>query len=1429
QFSFNRITFFKIIYNLLQNSADDDILMEWKRNIIQISFNGIDESDHTLSSHMWKCILLIQSKYEDWYKYLDFKSDIQPKVSCLLQNNFFNNYETICPNLLSFNNAVVCAYFQEYDWHIYFEQYLMDLKNVFCSEAFRDNETHYNAIFAAYFSCWEFILNKLNNAGRDPEHKQKYIYKMLLTNVIDSVECLLISNKNIAIKRFASMTVNMITNWKTQCESGDNSLFYLNLLNEFWSLIFHLINELIHINDHYPDGIIELVQSLVQRNEEHVSEKLPTCLTSQQHNCVTGSANEDRLRKIALEMLQHCLRKIRKQHKKCLKHVKLIIDMFPDIEFYKSITSDCDVSKSINIFVNLISVVDKEFDTDVAEIIFKLLPFLDADEQFIFIKTHIFSIRSRELQILILESLFFNRLKIGKRREIILCEPEVRSLIINCTINYLAEYSESTKDWTQMLFLQNDYDEFLIGAGTVDDVLNIIFEPLEKEENDDLSELCGNLLSQVMPIVFTRGNASIETKSKMFLKLFNFLIEHSAEKFSTESILYKLTSCWENALSNEIIVNEETVTNCIESVTNKGFVAKLMLKNTLKVADLITRLIMGVVKDSSANEECIKKQNKLINLFFSSNDNSELQSQFRDYCLSLEILHGYVSTQEKICYNNMDCRDLYLILQRSLLNVYIVQQFYERLDVMKDKFSCNQLRALDINLRQELMNCIVLANAGESILKMNPERDTFLKMWVQELSAQISSLMYKKSNLAEMLQEMLLQNTTKPHYISYCRSLSFFVFSHQYLEFGENAAIILTEELFAYFLSRDVLTPYINFLQFQLPQLGYRSISVQNISVCAKSTNVWIKSASLCCFVANFFKSNVMEIGDRNVATQILGFIREMSEKLYTDKKAICDVAMDDHGSVIELVEYIRLLTEVIRNMPWCLKYKDWDIVIIGLSSWVPRVLNSIEKFADLKVALFTINVCRLFATFVQLIRTEKKCSSTLLIQKTIDEWEYLFEKDVSCGIFNTFYRLLQTQESSSDEYFSMIFKELENSLLLLDFNTVYSLCKNSDILNLEDVFNFLLGNIFNSNVAVQRTCFYILRELTIFFVADDSKYYDAINSKLHLDEGKQHYLQRFAAHLASQDIFVEKHITEFSFKISEIDEFVEVDNQKAFSYMYIWDCVIYACVTSPLFVRTIYTSWLFEHKFIEKFLHFLIRAMPTEILKNYDRKFLTCEIFNSLSLAQINDDNLTLGRYACHLYTEVLKKLPAVVRKWWNILPSRKKSFLDKLTTNFVSPLICDEELKSIYTNKEKHENMQVTVHLSTREVLAVYFVDDVRTELTITLSSNYPLGPVKVDCGKNIGGRLSSRNIIMQLALFLTHQNGTILDGLALWKYNMDKKFEGVEECYVCYTVIHQDTCQLPKLTCKTCKKKFHGSCLYKWFTTSSKSTCPICRNVF
>ena len=62
----------------------------------------------------------------------------------------------------------------------------------------------------------------------------------------------------------------------------------------------------------------------------------------------------------------------------------------------------------------------------------------------------------------------------------------------------------------------------------------------------------------------------------------------------------------------------------------------------------------------------------------------------------------------------------------------------------------------------------------------------------------------------------------------------------------------------------------------------------------------------------------------------------------------------------------------------------------------------------------------------------------------------------------------------------------------------------------------------------------------------------------------------------------------------------------------------------------------------------------------------------------------------------------------------------------------------------------------------------------------------------------------------LIMCLQNGYILAGLALWKRNVDKRFEGVDECMICFSVIHGTTAQVPKLQCRTCKKRYHSACL-------------------
>lgn len=259
-----------------------------------------------------------------------------------------------------------------------------------------------------------------------------------------------------------------------------------------------------------------------------------------------------------------------------------------------------------------------------------------------------------------------------------------------------------------------------------------------------------------------------------------------------------------------------------------------------------------------------------------------------------------------------------------------------------------------------------------------------------------------------------------------------------------------------------------------------------------------------------------------------------------------------------------------------------------------------------------------------------------------------------------------------------------------------------------------------------------------------------------------------------------------------------------------LWECILYACEKAHSELRSIYASYIVENKFENLLLTTLFRLMPIELLKNQESKAAGTVYFVPLDWSNIKNDSISSERYACFVYTLALKHLPAVVRKWWTDSHPRQKLLVDKITTAFVSNQLCIDELRSLVEKKEKQDTFQIVVHNSTREVHATYVIDEARMELIIQLPINYPLGTVKVSCGQQIGDKLQSKVVVMQLSIFLTHQNGSIGEVLMLWKRNLDRKFEGVEECYVCYSVIHQETCQLPKLTCKTCKKKFHGQCL-------------------
>ncbi|XP_027331618.1 E3 ubiquitin-protein ligase listerin [Abrus precatorius] len=221
--------------------------------------------------------------------------------------------------------------------------------------------------------------------------------------------------------------------------------------------------------------------------------------------------------------------------------------------------------------------------------------------------------------------------------------------------------------------------------------------------------------------------------------------------------------------------------------------------------------------------------------------------------------------------------------------------------------------------------------------------------------------------------------------------------------------------------------------------------------------------------------------------------------------------------------------------------------------------------------------------------------------------------------------------------------------------------------------------------------------------------------------------------------------------------------------------------------------------------------------------------VFSVESLWHVESEKIS--SLAGAIYGLMLQVLPAYVRGWFSDLRDRNTSaVIESFTRTCCSPPLIANELSLIKKANFRDENFSVSVSKSANEIVATYTKDETGMDLVIRLPASYPLRPVDVDCTRSLGiSEIKQRKWLMSMMLFVRNQNGALAEAIGIWKRNFDKEFEGVEECPICYSVIHTTNHSLPRLACKTCKHKFHSACLYKWFSTSHKSSCPLCQSPF
>ncbi|CAA7032335.1 unnamed protein product [Microthlaspi erraticum] len=198
-------------------------------------------------------------------------------------------------------------------------------------------------------------------------------------------------------------------------------------------------------------------------------------------------------------------------------------------------------------------------------------------------------------------------------------------------------------------------------------------------------------------------------------------------------------------------------------------------------------------------------------------------------------------------------------------------------------------------------------------------------------------------------------------------------------------------------------------------------------------------------------------------------------------------------------------------------------------------------------------------------------------------------------------------------------------------------------------------------------------------------------------------------------------------------------------------------------------------------------------------------------------------------IYGLMLRVLPAYVREWFSEMRDRSaSSLIEAFTRSWCSPSLIKNELSQIKKADFNDESFSVSISKSANEVVATYTKDETGMDLVIRLPVSYPLRPVDVSCTKSIGiSDAKQRKWLMSMLMFVRNQNGALAEAIRIWKRNSDKEFEGVEDCPICYSVIHTVNHSLPRRACTTCKYKFHKACLDKWFLTSHKKVCPLCQS--
>ena len=247
-----------------------------------------------------------------------------------------------------------------------------------------------------------------------------------------------------------------------------------------------------------------------------------------------------------------------------------------------------------------------------------------------------------------------------------------------------------------------------------------------------------------------------------------------------------------------------------------------------------------------------------------------------------------------------------------------------------------------------------------------------------------------------------------------------------------------------------------------------------------------------------------------------------------------------------------------------------------------------------------------------------------------------------------------------------------------------------------------------------------------------------------------------------------------------------------------------------------------------EMFLIMMIPYLPQNVKNKWSpSNILDCKP----EWIDLNDQKL-IREFGLFSMYNFMANFPSLAREYYQDCDRRIYDMVYPIISKVISPAIMENEIRKIEISQAdlSTQNLSFTLFKSTKEILADYIEGEVEVQLKLKIPNEYPLKGIEIECTKHLKiSEMKLRRWILSISKTISSQNGDFISGILLWKSNIEKEIEGVEDCLICYSTVHVIDKSLPRLACKNCKNKFHGHCIHKWFAESQKSKCPMCQSYF